>query len=79
MFADAEFESAAMAYAARFAEGPTVAHRYIKENINRAIGADLATCLDAEAAAMTRTGATEDHKAAVAAFVEKRDPSFTGT
>jgi len=36
------------------------------------------TCLDAEAAAMSRCRSTDDHKEAVAAFVEKRNPSFTG-
>ena len=50
----------------------------MKENLNRAIGGDLATCLDAEAAAMTRCRSTADHKEAVAAFVEKRQPTFQG-
>ena len=72
------FEAAALAYTQKFAEGPTVAQGYIKENINRAIVSDLATCLDAEAVAMARTGATEDHKAAVRAFMEKRPPIFSG-
>ena len=70
--------AAAVAYAKRFAQGPTVAQRYIKENINRAIVADLRTCLDAEAVAMSRTGQTEDHREAARAFVEKRDPLFQG-
>ena len=73
-----DFESAAIAYASRFADGPLVAQRYIKENLNRAETADLASCLDAEAAAMTRCRSTEDHKEAVAAFIEKRPPVFLG-
>lgn len=75
---DEGFDAAAVAYARRFAQGPTVAHRYIKENINRATVADLRTCLDAEAVAMSRTGQTEDHREAARAFVEKRDPVFHG-
>ncbi len=75
---DGDFDDAAVTYARRFAEGPIVAQRYIKENLNRAEVADLVTCLDAEAAAMTRCRSTDDHKEAVAAFVEKRTPTFTG-
>ena len=78
VFGDEDFESAALEYVSRFANGPLVAQRYIKENLNRAVGADLLTCLDAEAVAMSRCRSTEDHKEAVAAFVEKRNPSFTG-
>jgi 2-(1,2-epoxy-1,2-dihydrophenyl)acetyl-CoA isomerase len=75
---DDELSDAAMNWAKSFASGPRVAYRYIKENINRALVADLATCLDAEAVAMTRTGLTEDHREASRAFVEKRPPSFRG-
>jgi 2-(1,2-epoxy-1,2-dihydrophenyl)acetyl-CoA isomerase len=75
---DDGFDAAAVAYARRFAQGPTVAQRYIKENVNRAIVSDLRTCLDAEAVAMSRLGQTEDHREAARAFVEKRDPVFQG-
>jgi 2-(1,2-epoxy-1,2-dihydrophenyl)acetyl-CoA isomerase len=75
----ADFAAAWMALGRRLAAGPTVAYRYIKENINRAAsGADLATCLDAEAAAMVTTMQSADHREAAAAFVEKRDPTFVG-
>lgn len=75
---DEGFAEAALAFAKGFAAGPQLAYRYMKENLNRAVGADLRTCLDAEAAAMTRTGATEDHREAARAFVEKRPPRFVG-
>lgn len=75
---DADFEEAAFDWARSFAEGPRVAHRYIKENLNRALVADLRTCLDAEAVAMSRTRQTEDHQEAARAFVDKRDPTFRG-
>lgn len=76
---DAGFEESWMALARRLASGPTLAHRYIKENIDRAVaGADLATCLDAEAPAMMTTMSSADHREAAAAFVAKRDALFTG-
>ena len=78
IFDDADFEAAAISYASWFADGPLVAQRYMKENLNRALSTDLLDCLDAEAMAMSRCRTTDDHKEAVAAFVEKRPPSFTG-
>ena len=78
VFPDDGFAEAAFAYACSFAEGPTVALRYMKENLNRALVADLRTCLDGEAVAMTRAGQTEDHREAARAFVEKRPPRFVG-
>ena len=64
--------------ARRLADGPRVAYRYMKENLNRAMDAGLAECLDLEATHHIRTGGTEDHREAAAAFVEKRDPVFKG-
>ena len=48
----------------------------MKENLNRALGADLRTCLAMEADRMVRAGATADHREAVRAFMEKRPPKF---
>ena len=78
VFADDEFAAGWMDYARRIASGPTLANRAIKENINRAIVADLATCLDAEAVNMIATMSTADHREATAAFVEKREAKFSG-
>jgi 2-(1,2-epoxy-1,2-dihydrophenyl)acetyl-CoA isomerase len=64
--------------ALRLARGPTVAYRYMKENLNRAVHGELGECLDMEAAHHIRTGQTEDHKEAAKAFVEKRQPTFHG-
>ena len=50
----------------------------MKENLNRALTADLATALDAEAPNMIRSMSTADHREAAAAFVEKRSPVFGG-
>lgn len=78
VFADDEFDDAWRSYAQRIAAGPTLAMRAIKENINRALVADLATCLDAEATNMVATMSTADHREAVDAFVNKRDARFSG-
>lgn len=65
--------------AKRLAAGPTVAYRYMKENIDRAISSgDVNDCLDLEATHHIHCGQTEDHRNATKAFVEKREPVFRG-
>ncbi len=64
--------------ASRLASGPTVAYRYMKENLNRAMAGDVDDCLDLEATHHIHTGMTEDHREAVKAFVAKQDPVFKG-
>lgn len=66
------------AVARRLANGPTVAYRYMKENLNRAVHGDMGECLDMEAAHHIHTGQTDDHKEAAQAFVDKREPVFHG-
>ena len=67
-----------MAIARRLAQGPTVAYRYMKENLNRAIHGEMGECLDMEAAHHVHCGQTRDHKEAAKAFVDKREPDFQG-
>ena len=64
--------------ALRLANGPSVAYRYMKENLNRAISGDIDDCLDLEATHHVHAAQTEDHKNAAKAFVEKREPVFKG-
>jgi 2-(1,2-epoxy-1,2-dihydrophenyl)acetyl-CoA isomerase len=64
--------------AARLAQGPTVAYRYMKENLNRAMAGDVDHCLDLEATHHIHCGQTEDHREATKAFVDKREPVFKG-
>ena len=64
--------------ARRLAAGPTVAYRYMKENLNRAMAGDVDDCLDLEATHHVHCGQTEDHREAAKAFVEKREPVFKG-
>jgi 2-(1,2-epoxy-1,2-dihydrophenyl)acetyl-CoA isomerase len=72
------FEEDALAFANELASGPPIAHRLMKENLNRALHHELRECLAAEAVGMIRTGETEDHQEAARAFVEKRKPVFNG-
>jgi 2-(1,2-epoxy-1,2-dihydrophenyl)acetyl-CoA isomerase len=78
VFPDDQLVAETMALAQRLAKGPTVAYRYMKENINRALVADAFECMDLEVSHHTETGMTEDHREAAKAFVEKREPVFNG-
>lgn len=64
--------------ALRLASGPTVAYRYMKENLNRAMAGEVDDCLDLEATHHIHCGQTEDHREATQAFVAKREPVFKG-
>jgi 2-(1,2-epoxy-1,2-dihydrophenyl)acetyl-CoA isomerase len=76
--ADDELADATRALAVRLAAGPTVAYRYMKENLNRAMTGDLYDCLDLEVTHHIHCGQTEDHREATKAFVDKREPVFRG-
>ena len=64
--------------ALRLARGPSVAYRYMKENLNRAMAGEVDDCLDLEATHHIHCGQTEDHREATKAFVAKREPVFIG-
>lgn len=74
----ADLAAEAAALARRLADLPTVAIGYMKKNLAIAEHGSLSEVMDAEAIHMVRTMATEDHKAASLAFVEKRPPVFRG-
>jgi 2-(1,2-epoxy-1,2-dihydrophenyl)acetyl-CoA isomerase len=71
-------EAEGKAYAKYLAGLPTIAVGYMKKNLNAAANSTLSELLDVEALHMVRTMMTDDHKAASAAFVEKRAPVFAG-
>ena len=62
--------------ARQLANGPKMALRFIKDNLDDATTLDFLTAMDREAERMIAAGQTPDHKEAVRAFVEKRDPRF---
>jgi 2-(1,2-epoxy-1,2-dihydrophenyl)acetyl-CoA isomerase len=76
---DDGFEEAALDWCRSLADGAPIALRLMKQNLNRALTADLATALDAEAPNMIESMSTADHREAAAAFVEKRRPVFGGS
>ena len=67
-----------MEVAGRLAKGPTVAYRYMKENLNRAMSGEVDDCMDLEATHHVHCGQTEDHRNATKAFVAKQEPVFNG-
>ena len=76
---DDELVAESMALAEKLANGPSVALRYMKRNLNVAEFGTLSEGLDSEAYGMLRARASEDHKEAARAFVEKRKPEFQRT
>jgi 2-(1,2-epoxy-1,2-dihydrophenyl)acetyl-CoA isomerase len=73
-----ELQAKTQEIAARLAKGPSVAYRYMKENLNRAMAGTWDECMDLEATHHIHCGQTADHKEAARAFVEKREPVFEG-
>src|SRR5690242_13837879 len=78
IFPLADFEREVMARARRLAEGPSIAYRYMKENLNRAVTGDLAELLHPVVTHHVHTTLTDDHRDAAQAFMDKRDPRFQG-
>lgn len=68
--------STAVELATRIAEGPAEAYGLIKRGLERALSLDLEQSLELESQLQTLAARTGDHQEAVAAFLEKRKPSF---
>jgi enoyl-CoA hydratase/carnithine racemase len=75
---DDRLQAEAFALAKSLAEGPRLALRYMKDNLDEALLFDFETARDHEAERLIRLTTTADHKEAVQAFIEKRKPVFTG-
>lgn len=75
---DLELRDTAFALARDMAQGPTLALRYMKDNLDEALAFDFATARDHEAERLIRGTMTADHREAVQAFIEKRKPNFKG-
>lgn len=73
-----EIDTVVKDLAQRLAAMPPQTVALIKENLNRATERSLEENLDAESTAQTFAFGTEDMREAVAAFLEKREPRFTG-
>ncbi len=73
-----EIDSIVKDKAQRLAALPPHTVAMIKENLNRAAERSLEENLQVESSAQTIAFSTEDMREAVAAFLEKREPRFTG-
>jgi 2-(1,2-epoxy-1,2-dihydrophenyl)acetyl-CoA isomerase len=72
------FEATVRELATTLAAGPTLAYGSIRRAVAFSSGHDLTESLAREGDYMSLTGATSDHRAAVAAFLAKEKPVFTG-
>lgn len=75
---DADLMDAARALAARIAANPPYAVRMTKRLLWEGQSAGLPTLLEMAASMQALGHATADHKEAIAAFLAKRPPNFTG-
>ncbi len=73
-----EVADRARALAVRLAAGPTLAYGAIRRSLAFSAGHDLVESLGVEQQMMELTGASEDHRNAVAAFLGKEQPAFEG-
>jgi 2-(1,2-epoxy-1,2-dihydrophenyl)acetyl-CoA isomerase len=79
VFPNETFESDTLALARRLAAGPTAAFSIAKRLLNQAAGVDqLDYHLDEELQHLARVADTPDFAEGLAAFFDKRTPSFTG-
>ena len=75
---DTTLHEEAFSLAKRLANGPRIALEHMKNNLDDALTQPFLTALDREAERLIATAQTGDHKEAVDAFIEKRNPRFTG-
>jgi len=75
---DGELGAETVALARRLADGPAHAYANTKLLLTRELDADLATAIELEAQTQAALLGGSDHREFHAAFVDKRDPRWTG-
>jgi 2-(1,2-epoxy-1,2-dihydrophenyl)acetyl-CoA isomerase len=75
---DADVLGRATELAEQLAAGPTVAYGAIRRALSYSATHELTDALSLEAELMRLTGATDDHRGAVSAFLAKQRPTFHG-
>jgi 2-(1,2-epoxy-1,2-dihydrophenyl)acetyl-CoA isomerase len=74
----AELDTFVDTWASRLAEGPPLALQMSKQLLNAAVSSSLQEALNAEAMAQSVNFGSEDTPEAIAAFFQKRAPTFKG-
>jgi 2-(1,2-epoxy-1,2-dihydrophenyl)acetyl-CoA isomerase len=69
---DADLWPAAMSWASALAAGPRAAHGLMKQNVSDALHLPLREAITREAERMVQSSTTEDHRRAVAAWLNRR-------
>ncbi|MDU0371576.1 enoyl-CoA hydratase-related protein [Hymenobacter endophyticus] len=77
-FADDVFDAEVEKLVRKLSAMPTKGLAYTKQLLNQSFGNDLTRQLRAEGDYQLRAGSTSDYKEGVSAFLEKRQPTFTG-
>ena len=78
VFPDEAFRDEVAAITSRLAKSAPLAIRAMKQNFLAAENMSLREYIRIESERHSRTGASEDSRAAFRAFVEKREPEFKG-
>jgi 2-(1,2-epoxy-1,2-dihydrophenyl)acetyl-CoA isomerase len=78
VYEDAELMAQARVMAQRLSQQPTKAYALIKQALNASFEATLADQLDLEANLQNKAGKTTDFIEGVTAFIQKRQPNFSG-
>lgn len=76
---DADLSTEVAALARKLAAGPTLSYGSIRQSVNYSAGHSFEESLAFEGTKMNLTGASDDHRRAVDAFLTKTKATFTGS